>query len=100
MVEVAHDVSESLALGADEVLHGDPDVLEDDIRGGAEAISADFDFARPDAFGARDQEEGNTIRARATCSDGRLARIVRPGIVGSWDFFPLLSFACIFYQFE
>lgn len=54
MVEVAHDISESLALGADEVLDGHLDVLEDDIGGGAEAVGTNFYFACADSFAARD----------------------------------------------
>lgn len=72
VVEVAHYVSETLAFGADKVLDGHLDVLQDHVGGGREAPGTDFDFARANAFGAWDNEEGNSLCAWPTGTDSSL----------------------------
>ena len=57
VVEVAHDVSESLALNSDQVLHWHFDVLQDHVGRCGKATGTDFDLACADAFGAGDDEE-------------------------------------------
>lgn len=64
MVEVAENHAKAIVLSAKDVLHGDLDVVESDIRGPGGGRIRRLDLRRLDAFTSRDQQH----RKAAVCA--------------------------------
>ena len=81
VVEVRHDDLEALVFLAEEVLHGDLDVLEGHVRGPARPDALAVHLPRADALGALDQQGGDAVHPRSARADCR-GEVVAPDAVG------------------
>lgn len=88
VVEITHDVSEALTLGANQILHWDLDVLQDHIGRGRQTAGADFDLAGADALYAGDEEKRDSLCAWTAGADGSLTNLLGTSTFSSWKFGP------------